>query len=127
MAEYDLIFVSDDYYDVLVDANFVDKLIPSDVVNVLRIILEVANSKASEGIFFVGFVVLEVNLEKVTIRFRFTIRQEDIAKLDSPDRDELPRRMARFTWHLFARIDNSYSFGNVTLPSGFRHYINLDE
>jgi hypothetical protein len=127
MTEYDVIPVSDDFYDVLVNADFEEKLVPSDVDKVLQIILEVAQSKAAHGILFVGFVMVQVSLENVKVQYRFSKRQEDIAKLDAPDRDELPRKMARFTWHLFARVDNSYKFGYINLPSGFRSYINLDD
>jgi hypothetical protein len=127
MVEHNLVPVSDDYYDVLVDADFAEDLAPSDVIKVSQIILEVSKSKAVDGIFFVGFVALEVGLEKVKAQFRFSKRQEDLAKLGAPDLDELPRKMARFTWHLFARVDSSYRLANATLPSGFRSYVNLDE
>ena len=117
----------DDYYDDLVEADFAEKLIPSDIIGVMQIILDVATSKAAEGIFFAGFVRLEISPETVKVQLRFSIQQEELARLEAPDRDELPRKMARFTWHLFAKLDSKYALGNTTLPGSFRAYINLDE
>ncbi|MCC6973578.1 MAG: hypothetical protein IT322_06170 [Anaerolineae bacterium] len=119
--------VSDDYFDIFINAKFVEKLGPSDVVKVSQIILEVINSKAVEGTFLVGLATMEVSLEKVQLQFRFSKRPEDIVKLNAADRDELPRKMARFTWHLFARVDSNYRLHHTNLPNGFRYYTNLEE
>lgn len=118
---------SEDYFDDLVGASFAENLSPTDVSKVIKTILYVASGEAAQGILFLGLTLVEVNLESIRLQLRFSRRQEELLKLDALERDELPRRMSRFIWHLFARIDALYPLKASSLPSGFRNYINLEE
>src|SRR5690606_802468 len=127
MTGYDFVDVSDDYFDVVAGVKFEELLAPSNLSHVLQIILTVAQSNAAKGSFFVGFTAIDISLEVIQLGFRFSRRKDDILKLSLEERDELPRKIVRFTWHLLAKIDERYPLRTDVFPDSFRSYINLDE
>ena len=115
------------YLDESVKANFESSLTPIEITELFKIILRVVESNDARSAHFSGLTFMQIDPSTIHLRLNYSIGTDEIAKLSSQERDELPHMIGRFTNHLFAVIDSTFKLINCSLPDSFRVYKDLSE
>jgi len=110
-----------------VEAEFATFLSPSQIAQVLHLVLEILSGSSSKGLFLEGISFLQVDPNNIHIRFRYTTNWEDIKSLDAESRNILPMRQSQFVFYVFAAIDQKFSLGKVPFPPDYRSFINFPD
>lgn len=118
---------TDDYLDELVSAEFEEILSSTEIVKLIKLVINTVESEDASLSRFSGLSSLEVDSANIKIGLRYSIKADEVAQLSQQERDELPRRIGRFTSHLFAIIDSNFALTRCTLPDSFRFYVNLSD
>lgn len=122
MVDYRFVEVSEKQSDLIVDAEFGTDIPPSKVERALREICDAVSTGMNLSIFLEGLSAVQITSERIELAFRFSDRTEAIAALDTVARDELPRKRANFVIHVFARLDQVHTLGDVPFPPNFRDF-----
>ena len=115
------------HLDESASAEFEKSLSSKDITRVIKLVINTVESEQASLARFSGFTSLEVNSMSIHIGLRYSIKADEISQLSQQERDELPRRIGRFTSHLFAIIDSNFTLVKCTLPDSFRFYVDLSD
>ena len=117
--------VSANYSDVIVDAEFAEKIPTATMQRAIGEICDAVLVGENLTIFFEGLSALKITSSSVEISFRFSNKTVRTETLVGDARDELPRMRTWFVLHVFAQLDQVHTLGLVPFPSDFRNYVNL--
>jgi hypothetical protein len=118
---------NEQYFDTPETAKFESLLEPAAIREVIDIVLSVLHwGLQQQRLLLIGLSELAVDEHHLSVSLCFSKKVEDLNMLSAQERDEVPRRMARLAWYLFAKVDQKYRLSATSVPSGFRHYIELE-
>lgn len=115
------------HLDESVSADFKESLSSVDIVKLIKLIINTVENEQASLSHFSGFSSFEVNSANIQMGLRYSIAADEVAQLSQEECDELPRRIGRFTNHLFAMIDSNFTLSRCTLPDSFRFYVDLSD
>src|SRR5262245_22051281 len=103
----------DEFFEVLVSADFEPELTPVEVAHVLEVCTNLLCSEVVHKLLVEGISSFKIRLKTLEVVFRFDKTEKTLAKFTSGQLEDLSRGSMQFVFYFFAKIDQHHRLGDV--------------
>ena len=114
-----------DYFDVVVEVDFVKQLSSMDMHQLLQRTVEITSGDLAAALFE-GFSYFLMDGNRLRTDFRFA-RVSEQSQLSNEEQENRSRQQVQFIFYFFAQLNQAYPFALPPLPTGYEAFSSMPE